>query len=125
MISINLNDTQNRRLKEQVGPYFIYEYAQDLSVHPENAIQSYFAAQMNVRKRQVFVQLNNSDVIVQAGAMQWNAGDVNASTNIKGAGDFIKKLASSKVTHEGTVNMKTVARSTFSSAVAGNESCCS
>lgn len=166
MISINLYDTPNRKKLEQKGNYTVYEYVQDLSVTPANAIQSYYASQMNIRKRQVFIALKGSDVVIQAGAMQWMAGDVSATTNIKGAGDLIKKLASSKVTKEsaikpryegkngvlvleptykhilienvadwngmviedglflacdGSVNIKTVARSTFSSALAGNE----
>lgn len=165
MFQLNLNDTQNRKTLEKKGPYTVYEYTQDLSVNPENAIQSYYASQMNIRKRQVFIQLKDSDAIVQSGAMQWMAGNVSASTNIKGAGDFIKKLAGSKVTKEsaikpkyqgngivvleptykhilienvadwggmviedglflacdGSVNLKTVARTSLSSAVMGNE----
>lgn len=166
MISINLCDTPNRRKLEQKGNYTVYEYVQDLSVSPGDATQSYYASQMNIRKRQVFIDLIDSDVIIQAGAMQWMAGDVSATTNVKGAGDLIKKLASSKVTKEsaikpryqgkngklvleptykhilienvaewggmviedglflacdGSVSIKTIAHSTLSSAIAGNE----
>lgn len=166
MISLSLSDTTNRKKLEEKGNYTVYEYIQDMSVTPSNAIQSYYASQMNIRKRQVFIDLIDSEVIIQAGAMQWMAGDVSATTNIKGAGDLIKKLASSKVTKEsaikpkyqakkgvlvleptykhilienvadwggmviedglflacdGTVNIKTIARTSLSSAIAGNE----
>lgn len=165
MFQLNLNDTKYRNQLETKGAYTVFEYVQDLSVNPENAIQSFYASQMNIRKRQVFIQLSDSDVIVQSGAMQWMAGNVQVATNVKGAGDLIKKLASSKVTKEsaikpryqgngivvleptykhilvenvtewngmviedglflacdGSVNLKTVARNTLSSAVLGNE----
>ena len=160
-----MNDTNFRRQLEQKGGYTVFEYTQDLSVDPASAIESYYASQMNVRKRQVYINLNDTDVVVQSGAMQWMAGNVSAATNIKGAGDLIKKFASSKVTKEsaikpryhgtgmlvleptyqhilienvadwnglviedglflacdGSVNIKTVARTTLSSAIAGNE----
>lgn len=103
MFQLTLNDTKNRKKLEQKGAYTIFEYIQDLSVNPADAIQSYYASQMNIRKRQVFINLNGSDVIVQAGAMQWMTGNISASTNIKGAGDFIKKFASSKVTKESAI----------------------
>ena len=103
MFQLNMNDTSNRKTLDKRGAYTIFEYTQDLSVNPSDAIQSFYASQMNVRKRQVFINLNDSDVIVQAGAMQWMAGNVSAATNIKGAGDLIKKFASSKVTKESAV----------------------
>lgn len=165
MFQLNMNDTNFRRQLEQKGGYTVFEYTQDLSVDPASAIESYYASQMNVRKRQVYINLNDTDVVVQSGAMQWMAGNVSAATNIKGAGDLIKKFASSKVTKEsaikpryhgtgmlvleptyqhilienvadwnglviedglflacdGSVNIKTVARTTLSSAIAGNE----
>lgn len=103
MFQIDLNNTQNRKELDTKGPYRVYEYERDLSVNPANAIESYYASEMNVRKRQLFIQLNDSDVIVQSGSMQWVAGNVSASTNIKGAGDLIKKFASSKVTKESAI----------------------
>ena len=103
MFRLDLNDTQNRKQLESKGAYTVFEYVQDLSVNPENAIQGFYASQMNIRKRQVFIQLNDSDVVVQSGAMQWMAGNVQVATNIKGAGDLLKKFASSKVTKENAI----------------------
>lgn len=159
-------EEKNRLLIHEKGPIKVYEYQSDMSTWPALAIQSYFASEMNIRKRQAYITLNNSEFIVQSGAMQWIAGNVQAATNIKGGGDFLKKLASSKVTGEsaikpkyagngtlvleptykhllvvdvaswgngmiiedglflgceGTINIKTVSRSTLSSAFLGGE----
>ena len=162
-------ESANRKIIEAGGIYKIAEYQRDLSVAPQNAVTSYFSAQMNVRKRQLIANLTpGNGCIVQAGAMQWLAGDVEVATNIKGVGDFLGKAVASTVTKEtaikpryvtkssgvlvleptykhlliedlsnwpegmviedgmflacdDTVNIKTVARNTFSSAVMGNE----
>lgn len=43
------------------------------------------------------------NVTIQSGAMQWMAGDVSATTGIKGAGDFLSKTIRGKVTGESVV----------------------
>ena len=110
MIRTNLfQPTEAHRIVAQKGRYSLLEYEKDLSITPDAAVTAYFASQMNVRKRQVIAQLNNDGgVIVQAGAMQLMIGQLNAVTNIKGAGDFMKKLVGSKVSGETTIspNMK-------------------
>ena len=72
----NVFDNKNMKCIEQAGQYYIYEHQKDLSVSPYNASSAYFMDQMNVRKRQALVYLNNTSVRVQAGAMQWMAGSV-------------------------------------------------
>ena len=57
---------------------------------------------MNVRRRQVLIELNGNSFTVQAGAMQWMAGAVQMSSGIKGVGDFLGKTLASKVTKETT-----------------------
>lgn len=103
MYQLKLADTPNRKVIDKKGNITIFEYDHDMSVDPGAAMQSYFAAKMNVRKRQVLFELNDNAVIIQAGAMQWMAGNVDVSTNVKGVGDFAKKLLSSKVTNETAV----------------------
>jgi uncharacterized protein (AIM24 family) len=58
---------------------------------------------MNVRKRQVVCDVAKSNVTVQAGAMQWTVGNVNATTGIKGVGDFFGKAMRGSVTGEGAI----------------------
>lgn len=104
MIQVNMADTKNRKIIEQKGNITIYEYEQDLSTKPETAVQAYYASRMNIRSRQVMFQLDGEhDVIIQSGAMQWTAGNVSSGTNVKGVGDFAKKLVSSKVTNESAI----------------------
>ena len=59
---------------------------------------------MGVRRRQVIATLNGEKTIVtQAGAMQWTLGNVNATTGVKGAGDFLGKMIKGAVTKESAV----------------------
>ncbi len=58
---------------------------------------------MNIRKRQVICELSKSHVTIQAGAMQWMAGNVNATTGVKGVGDLIGKAMRGKVTGESAI----------------------
>ena len=167
MYQIN-NFTNNDDIKvlERMGAFSVIEYQRDLSVSPENAINAYFCAEMNIRRRQIVCNLAFSNVTVQSGAMQWMVGDVRATTGIKGVGDLVGKAVRSKMTEESTIKPeytgdgvlvleptykhiilldvadwngsvvledgmfiacestlkhKAVMRSTFSSAVAGNE----
>lgn len=162
----NFLNNNNIKVIDEKGGIKILEYEKDLSVSYQNAIQEYYASKMNVRKRQVLIQLNNNSYTVSAGAMQWTAGDVQATSGIKGVGDMLGKMFSSAVTKESavkpeykgsgylmleptykhlilldvsewnggvsiedgmflacesTVKQSVVARSTFSSAVAGGE----
>ena len=150
----------------QMGGFKVVQWKRDLSVNGATAQAAWFAAQMNVRRRQVTCDLSQAPVTVQAGAMQWTIGDVEATTGVKGVGDFFGKALRSKVTSESAIKpeyqgtgmlvleptyryvilqevaqwgggivlddglflacdsrleQKTVARSNFSSAVAGGE----
>lgn len=105
MIRTNLfRPTEAHKIVAEAGRFSLLEYERDLSITPDRASTAFFASQMNVHKKQVIVKLNNDGgVIVQAQAMQLMMGQVQAATNIKGAGDFMKKFVGSKVTGETTV----------------------
>lgn len=162
----NFTDNDDVKILDQQGPFAVAEWQRDLSVMPGGAATAYFSSKMNVRKRQLICSLSVSNVTVQAGAMQWSVGDVNATTGIKSAGDLISKAFRGSVTKESAIKPeykgsgmlvleptykhlilldtaqwggavvlddglflacdsnlkhKTVMRSNFSSAVAGNE----
>ncbi|MBR1691409.1 MAG: AIM24 family protein [Lachnospiraceae bacterium] len=156
-----------RKIVETKGNFSILEYVRDASVSMSNAQTEYFMQRMGVRRRQVLCSLNGSNsIVIQAGAMQWFAGEVEATTGVKGAGDFLGKMVKGMVTKEsaikpeyvgdgllmleptykhllledvaswgsglvvedgmflacdGSVSRDVIARSTLSSAVAGNE----
>ena len=95
----------NRNLKEiaSMGNFHVLEHEKDLSISAASAVNHYFASKMNVRKRQLLLDFHNSSYIVQAGAMQWTSGEINASSNVKGVGDFLGKMVSSAVTSESAV----------------------
>ena len=162
----NFTDNDDIRVLDTLGPFSVIEYLRDLSVMPGNAQNAYFCNEMNVRKRQVLCDLSKAQVTVQAGAMQWMGGKVNATTGVKGVGDLFGKALRGSVTGESAIKPeytgngllvleptykhillldladwngsivlddglflacdsrlkhKTVMRSNFSSAVAGNE----
>lgn len=102
---IQLNNFQNNENMKQIaqaGSYIVYEHQRDMSVSPYNASVSYFMHEMNVRKRQVLCMLNGNAVKTQAGAMQWSAGAVDASSGVKGVGDFLGKALKGAATGEST-----------------------
>lgn len=162
----NFMENDDVRVVDSLGAFSILEYQKDLSVSPDNAMNAYYCAEMNIRRRQIVCDVSKSNVTVQSGAMQWMVGDVKATTGIKGAGDLLSKAVRSKMTEESTIKpeytgdgvlvleptykhiilldvsdwngsvvledgmflacesslkQKAVMRSTFSSAVAGNE----
>ena len=61
-------------------------------------------SQMNVRRRQVVIDLSKDhSAIIQAGAMQWMGGNVQATTGVKGIGDLFGKAIKGAVTKESAV----------------------
>ena len=99
----NFTNNDDVKILEQLGPFTVIEYQRDLSVMPSDAATAYFSAAMNVRKRQVVCDLSKADITLQAGAMQWMAGNVNATTGIKGVGDLFGKAVRGKVTGESAI----------------------
>lgn len=99
------NFTQNDDVQiiDALGAFQVIEWKRDLSVTPESAATAYFSSEMNVRRRQVICDLSQAPVTVQAGAMQWMAGDVEASTGVTGVGDFFGKAVRGAVTKESAI----------------------
>lgn len=100
----NLIDDKSHVVTEKKGIFSIIEHSVDYSVAPNNAMQEYFMSQMNVKRRQVYAELSNgTGLTLQAGAMQYMVGDVSATTGVKGAMDFLGKIAKSSVTKESAI----------------------
>ena len=98
-----VGENDNIIVLDEKGPFKVIEYEKDLSVTPAEAISKYFSSQMNVRPRQLVVDLSKTvGIYLQAGAMQWMSGDNKLSSGITGIGDFGKKYLKSKVTGETT-----------------------
>lgn len=99
----NFKDNDDVKTLDSKGAFTVIEYLRDLSVMPDNAATAYFCNAMNVRKRQVICELSQSHVTLQAGAMQWTAGNVSATTGVKGVGDLLGKAMRGKMTGESAV----------------------
>ncbi len=99
----NFTDNDDVKILDQKGAFTVIEYQRDLSIVPDSAIIAYYCAEMNVRKRQVICDLSKAQITLQAGAMQWMLGDVNATTGIKGVGDFFGKAVRGKASGESAI----------------------
>lgn len=99
----NFFENDDIKTLDSLGAFTIIEYQKDLSVMPGEAMVAYYSHAMNVRRRQVVCDVSKSNVTVQAGAMQWTVGDVNATTGIKGVGDLFGKALMGKVSGESAI----------------------
>ena len=99
-----VGENDNIKVIDEKGPFQVIEYEKDLSVDPNEAPLKYFASKMNIRPRQLVVDLSKTyGIYLQAGAMQWMSGSNKLSSGIKGVGDLGKKFLKSKVTGETTI----------------------
>ncbi|WP_461811984.1 AIM24 family protein [Faecalimonas sp.] len=99
----NFTNNDDVKILNTLGPFTVVEYRRDLSVSPDDAQKAYFCNEMNVRRRQVICELSKANITLQAGAMQWMVGDVNATTGLKGVGDLIGKAVRGKVSGESAI----------------------
>lgn len=99
----NFTNNDDVVITDQLGPFSVIEYKRDLSVMPNYAATAYYSNMMNVRKKQVQCDLSKAQITLQAGAMQWTVGNVNATTGLKGVGDFFGKTLRGKVTGESAI----------------------
>ena len=99
----NFQNNDDVKTLASMGPFTVVEYQRDLSVLPMDAQLAYYCNAMNVRKRQVICDLSKANITLQAGAMQWMVGNVNATTGIKGVGDLFSKAVRGKVTGESAI----------------------
>ena len=100
---VNL-ENENRKFVKTVNNFHVLEYIQDASVSPMNAQTEYFMSQMNVRRRQIVIELDKEhSAIIQAGAMQWMGGNIQATTGVKGIGDLFGKALKGAVTKETAI----------------------
>ena len=72
-------------------------------LYQTDAVMAYFCNEMNMQKRQVICDLSKSNVTVQAGAMQWMAGNVPGNYRNKGVGDLFGKAIRGKATGEAAI----------------------
>ena len=95
---------ENRKYAKSIRNFHVLEYVQDASVSPMNAMNEYFMSKMNVRRRQVVIDIDKDhSAVIQAGSMQWMGGNVQATSGVKGIGDFLGKALKGAVTKETAV----------------------
>ena len=142
-VTLERFENDNRKFVQQLGRFKVMEHERDLSVGYSDAIDEYFASKMNVRRRQVVIDLDESaPAILQAGAMQWTVtGESAIKPEFSGHGTIAlepteKFIILQNVADwpgglciedgmflacDGTVQQSVVSRSSLSSAIAGGE----
>ncbi len=109
-----LDKSESRIIVARKRNFSVLEYVKDISVTPSQAEMAYFASAMNVRKRQLIIELSEEvGAIVQSGEIQLIIGDIDASTGIKDTGDLIKKFVNSTVTNESIIKPYYVGKGTL------------
>ena len=97
-------ENENRKFTKSIENLHVMEYLQDSSVSPMTAMEEYYMSKMNVRRRQVVIELDKEhSAIIQSGAMQWMGGHVQATAGIKGIGDLFGKAIKGAMTKESAV----------------------
>ena len=95
---------ENRKYAKSIENFHVLEYVQDASVSPMNAMNENFMSKMHVRRRQVVIDIDKDhSAVIQAGSMQWMGGNVQATSGVKGIGDFLGKALKGAVTKETAV----------------------
>ena len=97
-------ENKNRKFVNHKANFHVLEYISDASVAPHNATNEYFMSKMGVRRRQIVIELKDQySAVVQAGAMQWMAGNIQVTTGVKGVGDLLGKVVKGAVTKESAI----------------------
>lgn len=99
----NFLENENTKVIAKKEGMRVIEYQNDLSVSPMYATTAYFANKMNVKKRQVLIEINDNEYTISSGAMQWTVGNVQMETGVKGVSDFVGKAIKGAVTKESAV----------------------
>ncbi len=93
MFQVNLANTANRKIVEQLGNITVFEYDHDLSADADKAMDQYYASKMNIKRRQALLQVNPAaPVTCQPGEVAWTVGQLQTSPNGNGVGDYAKQL---------------------------------
>lgn len=73
-------------IKEQFGGFYVIEWKRDPSVSYGDAANAFFASKMNMRRRQILIDLAgaNGAINLQAGAIQAMFGSVEATSDVDG-----------------------------------------
>lgn len=103
----NIKENPNLELIASSGCFSVFEHRQDMSSEASFAQLQYFMHQMNIRKRQVLAELDGNAIKMQAGAMQWIAGNISSETGLgsgaKAVGNFVKGFIKGAVSGESAV----------------------
>lgn len=101
---MNFWDNDDAEKIKEAGPFSVIQWKRDLSVTPASAATAFFAAQMDVRRRQLVCQVEpRGGITLQAGAMQWTVGPVEATTGVKSAGDLVGKMFRGAISQDSMI----------------------
>ncbi|MBE0340621.1 AIM24 family protein [Paenibacillus sp. 28ISP30-2] len=100
----NLKDNSNVAIADQLGGFTVLEYISDLSCTSVAAAEAnYYMSKSNMRRKQLMIEINNSEIMMKAGAMQYTVGSMEMTTGVKGMGGLMRNLVSGAVTGTGAI----------------------
>lgn len=105
MVSIDpfIQNTTTRQITEQKGEFAVLEYNKTTGFAAADPERAFYLSKMGIRKKQVMIQLNNTECQLQAGAMQMMLGNIQASTGVQGVGGLVASMFSARATGETAI----------------------
>ncbi|MDN4618564.1 AIM24 family protein [Paenibacillus sp. PsM32] len=100
----NLTDNSNTVIKDKLGSFTVLEYIKDLScTSVGEASAQYYMSKSNMHRKQLMIEINNSEIMMRAGAMQYTVGNMEMTTGVKGAGGAVRGFLSGAATGTGSI----------------------
>ncbi|WP_017811108.1 MULTISPECIES: AIM24 family protein [Paenibacillus] len=100
----NLTDNSNTVIKEKLGSFTVLEYIKDLSTTSVmDATAQYYMSHSNMHRKQLMIELNNSEIMMKAGAMQYTVGRMEMTTGIKDAGGAVRSFFGGAASGTGAI----------------------
>ncbi|WP_340026429.1 AIM24 family protein [Paenibacillus sp. FSL K6-1096] len=100
----NLKDNSNVVVRQELGGFSVLEYKEDLScTSVAEAQANYFMSQSRMRNKQLMIELNNSEVMLSAGALQYMVGNIEMTSGIKGVGGLMRNMLAGAATGTSAV----------------------
>ncbi|WP_322906328.1 AIM24 family protein [Paenibacillus campi] len=100
----NLTDNSNTVIHEKLGGFTVLEYIKDLScTSVMDATAQYYMSHSNMRRKQLMIELNNSEIMMRAGAMQYMMGQLEMTTGIQSLGGAVSSIFKSAASGTGAI----------------------
>lgn len=100
----NLTSSSSVQVIEQIGPFMVLDYGPDpsLELYAKSA-RDLYAHTLIPRQRQLICMLENGDVRIAEGMMQWMVGDVEMVSGVSNPVSYFSRLFVGKLTEQKAI----------------------